>query len=52
MWGEAIMYMPATEIAMIESRNYFADMEKIKNYNRQVKTRIEIDPYGYFIYVY
>ena len=32
MWSEVIMYMPATEIAMIESRDYFKDLEKIKEY--------------------
>ena len=51
MWSEVIMYMPATEIAMVESNCYFADMKKINNYNKQVKTQVEIDPYGYFIYV-
>ena len=50
MWSEVIMYMPATEIAMAESRDYFRDMEKIKNYNKQVKIQVEIDPYGYFKY--
>ena len=30
MWSEVIMYMPATEIAMAESRDYFRDMEKEK----------------------
>ena len=42
--------MPTTEIAMIESRDYFKDMEKIKNYNKQVKIQVEISPYGYFTY--
>lgn len=41
MWGEVIMYMPATEIAMIESKHYFEDMEKINNYRRQVKIENE-----------
>lgn len=41
MWSEAIMYMPATEIAMIESRDYFRDMEKINNYNKQVKIQVD-----------
>ena len=48
MWSEVIMYMPATEIAMIQSRDYFRDMEKIKNYNKQAKVQVEITPYGYF----
>ena len=29
--------MPTTEIAMIESRDYFRDMEKINNYRRKVE---------------
>lgn len=35
------MYMPATEIAMIESKHYFADMEKINNYRRKVEIKNE-----------
>ena len=41
MWGEEIMYMPATEIAMIESRDYFKDLEKINNYRRKVEIENE-----------
>ena len=41
MWGEVIMYMPATEIAMIESRDYFKDLEKINNYRRKVEIENE-----------
>lgn len=41
MWSEVIMYMPATEIAMIQSREYFRDMEKINNYRRKVEIENE-----------
>lgn len=41
MWSEVIMYMPATEIAMAESRDYFRDMEKINNYRRKVEIENE-----------
>lgn len=41
MWSEVIMYMPATEIAMIQSRDYFRDMEKINNYRRKVEIENE-----------
>ena len=41
MWSEVIMYMPAIEIAMIQSREYFRDMEKIKNYRRKVEIENE-----------
>lgn len=41
MWSEVIMYMPATEIAMIQSREYFRDMEKINNYHWKTKMEEE-----------